>query len=97
MTEAPTNFAARNAFGQVLLETGDMDGAITQLEAGVKLAPDSPPLRFTLASAYRRAGRPADAAREQAEFMRLDRMLRTERTGAQSVGGMELEPPRTPQ
>ena len=34
-----------------------MDGAITQLEAGVKLAPDSPPLRFTLASAYRRAGR----------------------------------------
>jgi hypothetical protein len=24
-------------------------------------------------------------------------MLRTERTGAQSVGGMDLEPPRTPQ
>jgi tetratricopeptide (TPR) repeat protein len=97
VAEAPTNFSARKAYGQVLLETGDMEGAITHLEAGVKLAPDSPALRFTLASAYRRAGRAADAAREQAEFTRLDRMLRTERTGAQSVGGMDLEPPRTPQ
>ena len=74
-----------------------MEGAIAQLEAGVKLAPDSPPLRFTLASAYRRAGRTADAAREQAEFTRLDRLLRTERTGAQSVGGMEMEPTPPPQ
>ena len=68
VAEAPTNFAARKAYGPVLLESDVMDGAITHLEAGVKFAPDSPPLRFTLASAYRRAGRAADAAREQAEF-----------------------------
>lgn len=101
VTEAPTNFAARKTLGQVLLESGEIEKAISELEAGVKLAPDSPALRFTLASAYRRAGRREDAAREQAEFTRLDRMLRTERTGAQSVGGMEMEPappaPGTPQ
>lgn len=89
--EAPTNFAARKALGQVLLETGDIEGAIRELEAGVRIAPDSPPLHFTLASAYRRAGRKADAEREQAEFTRLDRELRTQRTGIQSIGGMGIE------
>ena len=38
-------------------------GAIRELEAGVKLAPDSPVMHFTLARAYRRAGRGADAER----------------------------------
>jgi Flp pilus assembly protein TadD len=82
--------------GQVLLETGDLEGAVRELEAGVKIAPDSPAMRFALARAYRRAGRVADADREQAKFIELDRLVRTQRTGAQSVGGIEMDRANTP-
>ncbi len=86
--EAPTQFIAHNALGQVLLATGDVDGAVRALEAAVKLAPDSPAMHFALARAYRAAKRTADADREQAEFTRLDRLIRQQRTGENSVGGM---------
>jgi tetratricopeptide (TPR) repeat protein len=91
VNDAPENFVGHRAMGQVLLETGDFDGAIRELEAGVKIAPDSPSLRFALARAYRRAGRTADAEREQATFTELDRQIRTKRSGAQSVGGIEMD------
>ncbi|HEY2933154.1 MAG TPA: tetratricopeptide repeat protein [Acidobacteriota bacterium] len=87
---APNLFPARNALGRALLETGDVAGAVKQLEAGVDLAPDSPEMRFVLARAYARAGRKDDAARERAEFVRLDRINRTQRLGAHSVGGTEI-------
>ena len=86
--EAPTQFIAHNALGQVLLATGDIDGAVRALENAVKLAPDSPAMHFALARAYRAAKRTADADREQAEFTRLDRLVRQQRTGENSVGGM---------
>jgi predicted Zn-dependent protease len=89
--QAPTEFVARNALGQILLETGDVDGAIRELEQGVKLAADSPAMHFALARAYRRGGRNADADREQAEFTRLDRIVRGARTGTSSLGGIESE------
>jgi tetratricopeptide (TPR) repeat protein len=84
---APNAFPARKALGQALLETGDVDGSIKELLIGIKLAPDSPGLHFTLARAYQRAGRSEDATRERDEFTRLDRLARTQRSGAQSVGG----------
>ncbi len=86
--EAPTLFIAHNALGQVLLATGDVEGAVRALENAVKLAPDSPAMHFALARAYRAANRGADADREQAEFTRLDRLIRQQRTGENSVGGM---------
>jgi tetratricopeptide (TPR) repeat protein len=92
----PTAFVARNALGQVLLETGDVDGAIRELEAGVKLASDSPAMHFALARAYRRAGRGADADREQAEFTRLDRLVREQRSGTNSLGGIQPPARREP-
>jgi tetratricopeptide (TPR) repeat protein len=85
---APTMFPARKALGEALLGTGDAAGAIEQLEAGVKLAPDSPSMRFALAKAYQRAGRTEEAERERAEFLRLDKLYRTLKTGPQSVGGI---------
>lgn len=84
---APREFPSHKALGQALLETGDVDGAIKELLVGIKLAPDSPGLHFSLARAYQRAGRAEDAAREREEFTRLDRLARTQRSGAQSVGG----------
>lgn len=84
---APKAFPARKALGQALLETGDVEGAITELKTGLELAPLSPSLHFTLARAYQRAGKLEDAERERGEFMRLDRMARTIRSGEQSVGG----------
>jgi len=84
---APKAFPAHKALGQALLETGDVDGAIKELEAGITLAPESPSLHFTLARAYQRAGRLEDATRERNEFTRLDRLARAQRSGPQSVGG----------
>ena len=92
---APAAFPARKALGQALLETGDVPGAIKELEHGLTLAPESPGLHFTLARAYQRAGRLDDAERERNEFTRLDRLARTLKSGAQSVGGhIERTPPR---
>jgi tetratricopeptide (TPR) repeat protein len=84
---APNAFAARKALGQALLETGDVDGAIEELLVGLKLAPLSPGLHFMIARAYQRAGRVEEATRARNEFTRLDRLARTQRSGAQSVGG----------
>jgi tetratricopeptide (TPR) repeat protein len=96
-TVDPNDFAAHKALGQVLLETGDTEGAIRELEAGVKLAPTSPVMHFQLAKAYQKAGRGEDAERERAEFTKLDRALRAARTGSQSLGGVENTPaPQTP-
>jgi tetratricopeptide (TPR) repeat protein len=89
VTAAPNAFPARKALGQALLETGDVSGAIRELEIGITLAPESPGLHFTIARAYQRAGRLEDATRARNEFTRLDRLARTLRTGAQSVGGIK--------
>jgi tetratricopeptide (TPR) repeat protein len=97
VTAEPTSFVARKALGQVLLEIGDTDGAIRELEAGVELARDSPALRFQLAKAYQKAGRAADAERERAEFVKLDRMVRASRTGSQALGGVEPDSSAPPE
>lgn len=87
----PSDFAGRRALGQVLLETGDTPGSIKQLETGVRLAPDSPSMRFMLARAYQKAGRQEDAQRERVEFMRLDRLVRSKRQGTQALGGIDKD------
>jgi tetratricopeptide (TPR) repeat protein len=76
---APEDFAARTTYGRALLETGDVPGAIRELEAAVKLAPGSPHARFALADAYTRAGRKADAERERKEFARLRNLIDSEK------------------
>jgi tetratricopeptide (TPR) repeat protein len=72
---APSDFAARTAHGRALLELGRLPEAIQELETAVKLAPDSPHARFSLATAYARAGRNEDADRERKEFARLRKLL----------------------
>jgi tetratricopeptide (TPR) repeat protein len=88
---APNLFAAHNALGRALLDTGDVDRAIQHLEAGMKLAPESPEVRFSLARAYARAGRPEDAARERAEFLRLDKQRRAAKPSPPPIGGVQTD------
>lgn len=73
---APNAANARLALGRALLSTGELERAVEELEAGVKLEPESADLHFQLARAYRKAGRRQNAAREEAEFERLDRIRR---------------------
>lgn len=88
VTLAPTDFVAYRLIGQIQLETDEVDAAIASLEQSRTLEPNSPSVRFTLAKAYQRAGRTADAERERAEFTRLDRLARLQRSGVSDVGGL---------
>jgi len=90
---APNLFAAHHALGRIQFQTGEVDKAIDSLETARRLAPDSPEVRFSLARAYAKAGRAEEAARERAEFIKLDKARRTARSGPQSVGGDPDEPP----
>ena len=93
---APNSFAAHKALGDALLAADDVEGAIKELETSARLAPDSPSTHLSLGKAYQRAGRAEAAAKEREEFARLDRLMRTKRNGAQSVGGIDAaETPRT--
>jgi len=67
----PEEYSAHVVLGRALLAVDDPARAATELELAVKLAPASPEARFSLGMAYSRLGRKADAAREQAEFKRL--------------------------
>jgi len=68
----PKYFAAHAMLGKVLVEGGlDLPKGMKELETAVDLAPANPQSRLALASAYLKAGRKADAAKERAEFLRL--------------------------
>ncbi|MGD0578958.1 MAG: tetratricopeptide repeat protein [Bryobacteraceae bacterium] len=79
---APDDFAAHLMYGRALLEDRKLQDAILEIELAVKFAPDSPDAHFSLASAYARAGRKEDAARETTEFQRLKKLLNS-RVGSQ--------------
>jgi hypothetical protein len=63
----------------------------------VRLAADSPSMRFMLARAYQKAGRQAEAERERAEFLRLDRLVRSRKQGTQALGGISDRGPSRPE
>ena len=84
---APTDFIAHRLIGQIQLETGDVQGAIASLEQSRRLEPNSPTVYFTLAKAYARAGREADAEKARTEFTRLDRLRGCSATGSRRSAG----------
>jgi len=67
----PQSFIAHNALGRALVDSGDMENGIKELELSKKQAPGSPQTRIALASAYAKVGRSEEAARERAEFLKL--------------------------
>lgn len=65
------SFAAHYALGRALAGAGELAEGTRELEKARELAPDSPDTRMALATAYTEAGRKEDAARERAEFLKL--------------------------
>jgi tetratricopeptide (TPR) repeat protein len=88
---APSLFAAHNAYGRALVELGDLESGIPELEEAARLAPESPEMQFALARAYAKAGRTEDSNRARAAFATLDRKRREKRTGG-ARGGVASEP-----
>lgn len=83
---APQMYAARNVFGRVLLEVGQIERAIDELQEGVRLAPASPEMHFALARAYTRAGRKEEANREQEIFKKLQEKYNQQADAKQADG-----------
>jgi tetratricopeptide (TPR) repeat protein len=68
------DFSSHVVLGRALLALDDPARAAVELEQAVKLAPAAPEARFSLATAYTRLGRKADAAREQDVFKKLEHL-----------------------
>ena len=64
----PENSEAHRVYGQVLMNLKRYEDSARELEAAKRLAPDSAPVRFQLATVYRRLGRAQEAERESAAF-----------------------------
>lgn len=78
-TKRNPRFAASHALlGRVLIQEGDIAGAISALETAVRLRPDYAPALLNLAQAYKKAGREQDAAHV---FDRLRAANEKERAG----------------
>ena len=72
---SPSDFATHVVLGRALLAADDPARAAAELEQAVKLAPNAADAHFSLATAYNRLGKRQDAAREQAEFKKLEQNL----------------------
>jgi len=67
-------FGAHAVLGKLLINAGEVQPGIKELEIARQQAPDSPQVHFSLATAYAMAGRKAEAASERAEFARLKKL-----------------------
>jgi tetratricopeptide (TPR) repeat protein len=83
---SPKMYAARNVLGRILLELGQIDRSVKELEEGVRLAPSSPEMHFALSRAYAKAGRKEDANREREIFKSLQDQYNQQRDGQQTGG-----------
>lgn len=66
------NAEAHHILGRVLLDSGDAEGALGELETAKRLAPGIPLVHSHLALAYRKLGRVKEAKAEAEAFLALD-------------------------
>ncbi len=81
---APQSFAAHYLLGRTLFELGLTEASIRELELARRLGPFSPEVRYSLARAYAKAHRNEEAARERAEFARLNALLQRRQQQSES-------------
>ncbi|HVH69889.1 MAG TPA: tetratricopeptide repeat protein [Candidatus Dormibacteraeota bacterium] len=68
----PQYYPAHAVLGQVLVDSDmDPERGVKELKRAVQLAPWQPQPHFVLAAAYAKTGRKEDAAKERAEFLKL--------------------------
>lgn len=89
---SPQMYAARNVLGRVLIEVGQIERAIRELQEGVRLAPESPEMHFALARAYTRAGRKEEAERENEIFKKLQEKYNQQADAKQADGAVTAKP-----
>ena len=77
-------------FGRLLLEAGQNDRAIVELEIASRMVPNEPKIYFALARAYTKAKRKPDADRARATFTRLSQV-----EGAGQGSGLPDDNPAT--
>lgn len=71
----PDSPEAHYLLGRAYLDLGDDATALTELRSAVALEPDSPEIHFNLGRAYAKSGMSAEAAKERAEFLRLNELI----------------------
>jgi tetratricopeptide (TPR) repeat protein len=79
---APRLPLGRFVLGRLLLEAGQNDRAIQELEIVSRMVPDEPKIYFALARAYTKAQRKQDADRARATFTRLSQSAQAEGQGS---------------
>jgi tetratricopeptide (TPR) repeat protein len=88
---APNLPFAHYLYGLLLLDTGDFQQAIPNLETAVKGLDSEPGIYFALGTAYAKAGRKQEAARARATFLRLSRQA-----NASAAHNTDAEQPSLP-
>ncbi|HLH04531.1 MAG TPA: tetratricopeptide repeat protein [Bryobacteraceae bacterium] len=88
------SFAAHAVLGRILM-AGDinLEQGIKELETARRLEPGSPQVHFFLATAYGKAGRKEDAAREREEFMKLRKEFDESTAAAERRSGPKSDQP----
>ena len=71
MEADPVNAEAHHLLGRVFLETGNLNGSLTELETAKKLAPDVAAVRVHLAMVYAKLGRTEEAKTESRAYLAL--------------------------
>lgn len=87
---------AHELLGRALLDLGEIDPAVQELETASRLAPNYPEVHFSLARAYAKAKRQADAQQERTIFAELNASAEREKShGNQAYGDPrgQTEPP----
>lgn len=90
----PSNVAARSLLGKVLIQDGEMQQAISQLEAALRVDASYRPAVYQLMTAYKKQGRTADVARMGA---RLRELLAVEKSDELEAQGYQLSQAAVPQ
>jgi tetratricopeptide (TPR) repeat protein len=89
-------YEARITLGRALVRKGQMQAAVEHLQRAAALAPRNPEPHYQLALAYRRLGKTAEAARENAIVKEIHAARRGQSAGEGNPGMSSREPDRSP-